>query len=271
MTTPPGRRRRTAPARSGSGLDRSLADLLGGLDADGPYRHPTTAERDAVRAAVGCLLDGNRSPALSLETGVDVSGRRYLTATAAQRAWGLLVLDGAATPPHLVVEVPHPAADVGTEHLGLALFRAVPGSALLVAGAHRRAADADADVAHQPRSLFHALSLDLASRGATQVQLHGFDDASLPGTDVIVSAGAGAPDASCERLADRLAGTGFDVRPAWNGIGGPLEGRTNSQGLAAAEHGYPFVHLEISRRTRVDPARRETLLGVLADIYRRSG
>ena len=49
-----------------------------------------------------------------------------------------MVLDGSA-PPRRVIAVPHPKADRLTAWLGLALFRAAPGSALLLAGTHRRA------------------------------------------------------------------------------------------------------------------------------------
>ena len=95
--------------------------------------------------------------------------------------------------------MPHPGSDRHTEQLGLALFRALPGAALLIAGAHRRAADGTADVAHQPDSMFHALATHLADRGADQLQLHGFDDDSLADHDIVISAGAGTPDHRSEQ------------------------------------------------------------------------
>jgi len=260
-------------------LGDTVAQLVEQLDPDGPYRHPTPAERDRALAAVDRLASAATTAAAEQfrQIGMDVSagtdaatGRPYALAASrggSDRSWGMLALDLTIPPLKVVVEVPHPGSDRHTEQLGLALFRALPGAVLLIAGAHRRAAHGTADVAHQPDSMFHALATHLADHGAGQLQLHGFHDDSLTDHDIVISAGAGTPDHRTEQLADDLTRAGFDVCRAWTDHCGSLEGRTNAQGLAAA-HRHPFVHLEINRSTRDDPHRTAALIGVLASGYR---
>jgi hypothetical protein len=154
-------------------------------------------------------------------------------------------------PVRLVVEVPHPNSDLHTEEIGLALYQKVPGSVLLVAGTHRRAANGAGDVAHRTDSMFHAVASDLADRGLSQVQLHGFHDDNLPDTDVVVSPGAGDAGAAVRRVADRID-EDFRVCRSWRQDCGRLEGTTNVQGRDAARQGTPFVHVEISRTVRDD-------------------
>ncbi len=258
-------------------LDTRLAQLVDRLDPGGRYRDPTPDEgRQAIRAT-DQLLTGNPATALFDQLGLDTSvavdaatNRRYALAASrpqTSRAWGLLVIDLTARPLDLLLEVPHPVADQDTEQIGLALFRAIPGAALLVAGAHRRAAAGAADVAHQTQSLFHTLATHLASRGLAQLQLHGFDDDSLPDHQIVVSAGAGQPDHNAEQLAAHLTGAGFDVCRTWSRRCGSLEGRSNTQGLAAAQHGYPFIHLEVDHSTRASSDLRATLIDTIAATY----
>jgi hypothetical protein len=160
----------------------------------------------------------------------------------------------------LAIEVPHPANDLHTDRVGLALFREVPGALLAVAGTHRRACD----MAYQTDSLFHAVAVDLASRGIAQVQLHGFRNASLPGVDVVVSAGAGEPTGPVCRAAEHLMARGFAVRRGWQHADGTLQGKRNEQGLDAARRGTVFLHVELNRTVRDDPQRRSALVAALA-------
>jgi hypothetical protein len=260
-------------------LDAALIQLVAGLDPNGPYRHPTGDERQQALTGTDLLLRGDTAAAqewfdllgMDTSTAVDAAtGRVYALAAShsySDRSWGLLVIDLTAPGPHLVLEVPHPGADQDSERIGLALLRAVPGAALLVAGAHRRAADRAADVAHQPDSLFHAIATHLADIGLAQLQLHGYHDDSLPSHEIVISAGAGQPGPLAQQAAERLVARGFDVCRAWRRDCGDLEGRRNAQGRAAAEHGHPFVHLEINRSTRADPDRRATLIDALAVTY----
>ncbi|MEV8610958.1 hypothetical protein AB0383_24090 [Amycolatopsis sp. NPDC051373] len=90
-----------------------------------------------------------------------------------------------SAPPSLVVEVPHPGFDLRTELFGVDLFRQVPGAVLLVAGAHRKADDSHADVAHEEDSVFHVVAAALAARGLPTICRRSFDVTSpseqLPG------------------------------------------------------------------------------------------
>jgi hypothetical protein len=236
-------------------LAAELRDFAAGLHADDPYRPPKPAERRVFLAALWALATGKTTPAagFTMRTGVDTAtGRRFGLAVNApdERAWGWYLVD-LSRPPRLAIEVPHPNSDLHTEEIGLALYRAVPGSVLLVSGTHRRVEDNAGDVAHRTDSMFHAVAVDLAARDLPQVQLHGFHDDNLPDTDVVVSPGAGDAGAYVRRIASRLD-EDFRVCRSWREDCGDLEGRTNVQGRAAAERGAPFAHVEISRGVRDD-------------------
>ena len=257
------------PGTTLAGLDEAITRLAGAASAGQAYRPPTSRERDAALAAVDDLVGGDVTPGLAarfdelgFDTGVDVdpaSGRRYRLAvsrTGTARAWGAVAVD-ADGGRRVLIEVPHLRSDLYTEDLGLALFRAVPGASLLVAGAHRRAGRGRADVAHHADSLVHAIAGRLGDRGRPEVQLHGFDDAGLPDVDAVISPGAGPVNPLAEDIARALGDAGFTVRTAWNGDDcGSLEGRTNVQGRAAAAAKRPFVHVELSPRLRDRDRRR---------------
>jgi hypothetical protein len=256
-------------------LDAAVLRLTGAIDPGQAHRAPTAGERAAVPAAIDGLLAGEAGPDTAAafdRLGMDVaaggdaaSGRPFLLAVSrpgVAESWGAVVVDRGA-PASVLVEVPHPVADRRTEHVGLALFRAVPGAVLLVSGAHRRAAGGRADVAHRTDSFFHAVATHLGARGLPELQLHGFARTSLPGADAVVSAGAGAVGAMATRVADELDATGLAVCRAWDEDCGALEGRTNAQGRAAAAGGWPFTHVELGPEVRAD-ARRGATVAALA-------
>lgn len=257
-------------------LDRRIADLTDRIVPRQRYRPPSDAEvRRAVKATEQLAaddVDAARGDFGSIGFTVDALyddavQRDYLIAageTDGSRSWGMLMLAAGAGRPDVLVEVPHPRADLDTERIGLDMLRAMPRAGLLVAGAHRRAAGGAADVAHQSDSLFHALARDLGRQGAFQLQLHGFADASLPSTDVVISSGRARVGMRAERLADALEGIGLAVCRAWRHKCAALEGRSNAQGRAAARDGTEFVHLELSHRTRMDPQRRSALVGAVS-------
>lgn len=244
-----------------------------GLSPDDPYRAPTRAERHAGLTALRPLVTGTgaadakalASLGFTVRAGTDMA-RPYVLAASRpgdERAWGMYVADQ-STPPRLVIEVPHPKADRNTEELGVELHRRVPGSVVLIAGAHRRAAGDAADVAHRTDSLFHAVADDLAARGVPQVQLHGFDEDNLPGYDLVLSSGAARVSGAAERAADGAETAGLPVCRAWWDDCGKLEGTTNAQGKAAAEHGSVFLHIEVTGRLRETVASRDQVANVLA-------
>jgi hypothetical protein len=256
-------------------LGAILDSFAGALPAAGPYRPPTPAERTNFLAGLATLAAGDlvqateelRPLGFTVRSGTDPdTGRRYGLATnepRSYRSWGTYLVDLSA-PTALLVEVPHPANDLHTDQIGLALYRSVPGAVLAISGTNRRAAAGAGDVAHQTDSLFHAVATDHAARGLPQVQLHGFHDATLPDADVVISPGLGALSDPVRRAADRLTGAGFVVCRSWLGSCGRLEGTQNEQGIDAAARHTVFLHVEISRSVRDDPVRRATLATVLA-------
>jgi hypothetical protein len=197
------------------------------------YRRPTPEERARAVAALRALLSG-REPDLD-GVPLRISHEYSATLLTGDPGWGTIAVRGT---PALLIEVPHPGSDRFTTRLGLDLFDAIPDAALLVAGVHRR----HADVAHDPDCLFHAFAQTLA---VPELQLHGFRAASAPGTDAVLTAGAGRSTALHQRLGAALARQGLRVRHHAR-----LAGRTNVQGIAAATRGIPFVHLELAPLVR---------------------
>ncbi|MEC3977580.1 hypothetical protein [Amycolatopsis sp. H20-H5] len=245
------------------------------LNAGQDYRPPKADERKAGAQGFGSLLDAGHAVPSALDTlgfsvrdGVDEqTGRPYTMAVNepdTDRSWGMYLIDRSA-PPSIVVEVPHPAFDLRTELFGLAYFRQVPGAVLIIAGAHRKADDSKADVAHEENSLFHVVATTLAARGLPQVQLHGFHDPNMPDTDIVLSAGATQAGDPARRAADRLTADGFSVCRAWSQSCKGLEGLTNVQGRAAAQDGTMFLHVEMSRTVREDEQRRADVVRALTE------
>ncbi len=253
----------TGPAATPSPADPLTARIesfTSALSADQPYRPPDAAERaTAARGFAGLISRtgpaGLAKLGFTVEDLVDpVTGRPYTLVRnepGTGRAWGLYLVDRSA-PPSLAVEVPHPAFDLRTELFGLDLFRRTPGAVLMIAGAHRKADGDRADVAHEAGSVFHVVAADLAGRGLAQLQLHGFDDASAPGYDVVLSAGAGRVGGAAVRLGDGFAQAGLTPCRAWARACAGLEGETNVQGQLAEADGTVFLHVELSRTVRDD-------------------
>lgn len=250
---PPGK---ASPATD---LGAEVRRFAAGLDDDAPYRAPEPAERRLLLSALRSLAagesgDGADELGYTVRTGVDrETGRPFGLAVnpEGERGWGWYLIDLSA-PVSLAIEVPHPNSDLHTEEIGLALYRAVPGSVLAVAGTHRRVDHDNGDVAHHTDSMFHAVAGDFAERGLPQIQLHGFHDDNLPDTDVVISPGAGDAGDTVRRVADRIADEDVEVCRSWRKDCGRLEGTTNEQGRDAARQGTPFVHVEISRTIRDD-------------------
>jgi hypothetical protein len=223
-------------------LQRWLIDHVRAMAADSPYRPPTPRERDEAVTVLCAVLAGEpyRLNGLRVSPGTDDAGHPFTMLTDIAHGWGTVLVREASS---LVIEVPHPGSDRLTARLGLELFHAVPSAALLVAGTHRNAADNAADVAHRTDSLFHAFAQTLA---LPELQLHGFAAATAPGTDAVVSPGAGEQAELHRRVEKALRQHGFRV-----GHHERLAGRTNVQGIAAAAQGRPFLHLELSPPLRI--------------------
>lgn len=289
--------RQGGPAEEGTPVDlgRRITAFTDRIDQNGRYRVPAVHDRKAVADGVRLLLDGDRAAAeqaldtagYTVRTLVDRAdgGRRYAEiadATVdgdATRGWGRVYVD-LRGPAKWTVQVPHPTADLRTERLGLGLLRGAPGGVLILAGAYRTLGDGDgdgggsegegaADVAHRSDSVFAAVADSLADRRLPAVQVHGFADSSLPDHDVVVSPGkgdAGLP--SARRLSGGLRKEGLRVCEVWQRYCGRLEGRTNVEGDHADAVGVPFLHVEHSRRVRLDDALVARAVRALVEVAR---
>ncbi|MDQ3403999.1 MAG: hypothetical protein M3548_11465, partial [Actinomycetota bacterium] len=260
-----------------SSLDEVIASFTSALREDAAYRPPEQDESRVTAQTINLLsqrdpetIAGARATldplGFTTRTGVDAkTGRGFIVIAnerASDRAWGLYVID-TTEQARVVVEVPHPAFDLRTEVIGLELFRARPGMVLAMAGTHRRVAGGAGDVAHRADSMFHAVTRSFAMRGLPQIQLHGFDDASLAGVDVVLSPSATKTTDALRDTASRIEDDGFSVCRAWREPCGNLEGRRNEQGVTAAEHDATFVHVEINKTVRDDPGRWAAIVAVL--------
>ncbi|MEV6606248.1 hypothetical protein [Kutzneria sp. NPDC051319] len=259
-------------------LVERASQFAAALRSDASYRPPTVREGESALAGLIPLLTGGKDTqsevktltplGFALTTGKDsATGRQFVMAATEpgdERGWGMYIADYGAQA-RQVIEVPHPNFDLDTEQVGVQLYRALPGSAVLIAGAHRRAANGLADVAHNANSLFNLVATALARKGLPQIQLHGFDSSSLPGTGVVVSGGSTPHTRLHERIADRIEADGTVVCRAWQASCGHLEGTTNVQGQAADSMGTVFAHIESDGSVREDPQQRDQLVKALAE------
>jgi hypothetical protein len=255
-----------------------IAHAVASLDKNGPYRDPSTAEAEQARAAARLILDAPSDNAgldrafgglgFTAKHGTDpATGRPYAMFTMptdAEPAWGTVLIDRSA-PVRVVLEVPHPAADLHTEVIGTALYRLRPGSVLLVAGAHRDAAGGKGDVAHNDRSMFHLLATEFAGRGIPQIQLHGFADRNLPEREAVVSTGSGPTSALAEGVAAAFSRAGLNTCRAWAQPCGGRGGPRHEPGGAAAAAGAAFLHVELGYAVRSVPARRDLVAKAMVE------
>ncbi len=268
-------------------LAARVDEYTAGFTADGPYTAPDAAQRRAVAEGVLGALDGQSEQAgralaragyRLTEFTEAATGRRVAEIAeiaddpgTGSRGWGRVYLDLSARP-YWSVQVPHPVSDARTEALGVDMFRAAPGGVLVLAGAHRRAgADGSSDVAHRSDTVFAAVVEALTGRGLPGIQVHGFDEGSLPGQDAVVSSGAGQAGPAAELTAAGLARAGYAVCRAWREKCGQLGGTTNVEGRFAAGAGVPWLHVELGNGLRTEPARRAVVAGVLAETARSWG
>ncbi|SDE00270.1 hypothetical protein [Actinokineospora iranica] len=259
----------------GADLHDTVTAYAASLSPDGAYRPPSPAERRTLVDGLAALRGASPATAVAdlAEVGFTVTfatdsatGRSYAMAMdepGGERAWGLYVVD-LDHPVRVLVEVPHPNYDLRTEEVGLALWRAAPGALLAISGTHRAVGNGAGDVAHRTDSMFHAVAVDQANRGVAQIQLHGFDDDSLPDTDVVLSTGTDNPGPTAKAAADRLSDAGLTVCRPWKTACGKLEGTRNKQGILAAEADALFLHVEMSRTVRDSREKRAAVVTALA-------
>jgi hypothetical protein len=267
----------------GTSTDADRTDLLADIRrfaADLPttsgYTRPSHTERAAISDGVRHALDGRRRDAATALARVgytvrervdSATGRAFydlFDASGRARGWGRVLVDVGRSV-HLGIEVPHPRADLGSESLGVELFRRTPGSVLVVAGAHRRAAPGRlADVAHAAESAFQSVHELLVLQRLPVMQLHGFQNDTAPGCDIVMSAGPELRSSYVTEVAERLDSAGLAVCRSWSTECRGLAGTTNVQARWSATHGGEFAHIEVSRDARDAPATRDRVVTALS-------
>jgi hypothetical protein len=262
---------------AGTDLTALINSFVAPFNSSQPYREPTTTEKNNGVAGIQRLaISGADSAGLltplgfTISSGIDsVTKKPYILAYnefGTDRSWGLYLVDLSA-PIRLIIECPHPVSDQYSELMGLQHWQAVSGTLLMLAGAHRDAAAALADVAHQTGSLFHGVAASFADMKLPQIQHHGFADATAPGLTQVVSAGTGIVGSAIRRVSQELTSAGFTVGNAWDssGSGTSLTATTNVQGIDAAAKNTTWIHVENNATTRnsVD-SRRLAVASVIA-------
>ncbi len=265
-----------APGRLGATIEQVLEAGPGRGSPD--YRQPAALANHQLAGTVLALLEGADDPPVpdgaQVVEAVDADDRLIRVVTedlngSVARGLGVYaVREGAGAPPRLVVEVPHPRADRSTEDLGVELFASLDAQALLVAGAHRTAADGAADVAHRPASAFAAVDRAVVGPGTVVLQVHGFDESRHPGSaQVVLSSAEPTPTPLVEELDEALEDAGFETCVYDGERCRALGGTTNVQAAHARSVGATFVHLELAAELRERGQARTRLVEVLGKVF----
>jgi len=246
----------------GNDLTAAVNSFIASFTSSMPYREPTSPElADGVAGIQRLAINGADASSLlvplgfTISSGIDsVTKRPYIMASSefgTDRGWGLYLVDLSA-PIRLLVEVPHPVAESNTTLMGLQHWQAIPGSLLMVAGAHRDAVSGLADVSLHTGSMFHGVAASFATMKLPQIQYHGFADATAPTLSQVVSSGTGIVGSAVKRVSQELASAGFAVGNAWDssGSGTGLTATTNVQGIDAATKNTTWIHLTTNATTR---------------------
>lgn len=287
---------RTLVKTASGNLETYVDNFVAGFPGVNSYGYvaPTSTERATFTRGVDQVLLGDYPSAASTldplkydvvrYTDTAVYPNRTVTLLRERRVdgkythgWGLYAFGRSGS--RVVVEVPHPRADLYTEKVGVLAFRRADAKALYVAGTHRYAngeqgplddmghADAPADMAHVTDSIFHAVHNRLLASNLRVFQPHGFGNEGYADADyheVVVSAGA-TPTAFTYDVA---AATGRHFRTCVST--GPsvcyFFASHNEQGKTTRAAGGEFIHVEAYRPIRDDATLRTTLAHSVADV-----
>ncbi|NLE81235.1 MAG: hypothetical protein GX610_16965 [Rhodococcus sp.] len=172
----------------------------------------------------------------------------------------------------MIVQIPHPVADQYTERMGTELFATTDARLFMLAGAHRRAGDDSADVAHRSDTTFAAVNDAVVQKGMTVVQIHGFSSEKHDDYgDIVLSSTVSEPSPAVRRLDEALNDHGFDTCTYDGDKCKDLAATTNVQAIAARARGADFIHIEVDRDIRKDESERRELVRVITESLRASG
>lgn len=178
------------------------------------------------------------------------------------RAWGAYLLDR-SRPVTLLIQAPHPVADQYSESIALEMWQKIPGSLLMIAGAHRDAANELADVPWNSGSMFNKVAEALMP--LPQLQVHGFANATAPDYDIVLAAGSATAGQLIRDIADAIELGDFRVGRVWEGVN-VLTALGNKQSIIAQNSSTDFIHLEINRTVRDSSALTDQLVEIVSSM-----
>ncbi len=244
---------------------------------DADYVIPPVAVRAAYSALVADLAEAApggtvptdavaRAAALDLSLTQNGATLYLYEPVEHMRGAGVVALHLGPLTEEVVLESPHPLADVRTGAITGALFDRGDIRAAVIATVHRNAGS-DADPAANPNSWL-ASATDGLARGLEDpmfVQLHGFEG-STTDADAVVSAGIAQPGHEAYAQVVRRVTIGIgegDVRTGEDVPG--LAATKNAQGRLLAERGLRFWHIEMSPAVRSKLATSDAARNELGD------
>lgn len=279
----PEARHDTTVKMTGERLMQIFDDARKGGRDEVAYVEPNATELDAFRVWVRDALvelEAGRAPERAVAGFVlDRDGDVVIVheAVGARRGAGAFAFR-VGTASALAIGAPHTFHDSGTLPIAVTAFDIARARALSINTVHRYSdriraggsgtlADDDksparSDVAHQERSFFQVVHEELTRRHVTTVQLHGFRDDLVPGTDAVMSSAGTTFDVQAHALkAKTSAGGAIASFPRDTKKLGAL---TNVQARFSVRERAPFLHIEMSKTLRDelvrDPARRVEFL-----------
>lgn len=259
---------------------------------DGTYDVPTTGQAATMAGAFGKIMSGDFDGAATdvNPLGYDVvlftdtaTSRQHAfmrERTTAARYWGFYVWSRDAGRTELVVEAPHPKADLNTHTEAGALFNKDNAKALLIATTHRNSlattdvdGDRVSDVANAaPPNVYTSVHATVAVAGSTVVQLHGYADATDTNFDIIVSEGQSSPSARTQAIAQDLRDVVGVRVGVYNGVVGTALGATgNEQGAQSRAAGVYWLHVEQNSTVRSSATTRGLVEDALVGMATPSG
>lgn len=244
----------------GTDLTAMIAQFTGNFSSAQLYREPTSTEKtNGVAGLIRIAIPGADATSLltplgfTLTSGVDsVSKKSYVMAYSefgTDRGWGLYLVD-VTNPIRLVVGCPHPVSALYSADQALQHWQQVPGTLLMLAGAHRDAQSGLADVSLHAGSMFAGVAAAFSAMKLPQVYYDGFPDASAT-TQIVLTAGAAAQGSAFRRVASELTSAGLTVDSTGTVSG--LTGTTNVESINAQSNNSTFVLVNTNLTTRTDP------------------
>jgi hypothetical protein len=272
---------RNAVRKAAGDLGRLVDGLAQGMSRGDYYERPSDRQTRRLADAYRALRAGKLERAASIAGPLGFKVVRYLDRPTRRklvllverssrlRGWGLYA-HSPRSGSKLIVEIAHPKADIKSEKVGVETFRLADAADLFMAGAHRYAAgDESSDVAHNRRTVFHAVHRAALASGVIVFQPHGFDAEARTSQfgEIVVSSGE-VPTEIAGSLAEKLSAKGYDTCLYSPGHCEELGGTTNVEGQSTRTAGQRFIHLELALPLRERRAERKQIVAAVVQALR---